>query len=95
MSPPRPQAVTIDGPAGSLKLVVEDPGAHEQPAAFMVVCHPHPLHGGTMDNKVVTTLARCAHELQCAQHPLQFSRRRRAAPAVFDEGAAKPMMRWP
>ncbi len=28
------------------------------PAAFGVVCHPHPLHGGTMDNKVVWTLAR-------------------------------------
>nr|PZN69538.1 MAG: alpha/beta hydrolase [Pseudomonadota bacterium] len=29
----------------------------------MVVCHPHPLHGGTMHNKVVTTLARTAHAL--------------------------------
>jgi alpha/beta superfamily hydrolase len=29
----------------------------------MVICHPHPLHGGTMANKVVTTLARSAHEL--------------------------------
>src|SRR5688500_4830499 len=29
----------------------------------MVVCHPHPQHGGTMHNKVVTTLARTAHAL--------------------------------
>ncbi|MEO8308756.1 MAG: alpha/beta fold hydrolase [Pseudomonadota bacterium] len=52
----------IAGPAGALQLVVEGPDA-QSPAAFMVVCHPHPLHGGTMDNKIVTTLARCAHEL--------------------------------
>ncbi len=35
----------------------------EAPAAFMVVCHPHPLHGGTMQNKVVTTLAGSARAL--------------------------------
>jgi uncharacterized protein len=32
------------------------------PAAFGVICHPHPLHGGTMDNKVVWTLARAFQE---------------------------------
>jgi uncharacterized protein len=62
LTPPRPEAVTIDGPAGALQLVVEDPGIADPPA-LMVVCHPHPLHGGTLDNKVVTTLARCANEL--------------------------------
>lgn len=30
---------------------------------FGVVCHPHPLHGGTLDNKVVHTLARALHDL--------------------------------
>lgn len=29
----------------------------------LVICHPHPLFGGTMDNKVVTTVARAAHTL--------------------------------
>ena len=29
---------------------------------LVVICHPHPLHGGSMDNKVVTTLARAARE---------------------------------
>jgi alpha/beta superfamily hydrolase len=64
--------VAIDGPAGSLQLVVEDPGARPDPAAFMVVCHPHPLHGGTMDNKVVTTLARCANELHAPSIRFNF-----------------------
>jgi len=62
MLPPRPEPLRLSGPAGVLEALVEDPG-EASPAAVMVVCHPHPLHGGTLHNKVVTTLARCAHEL--------------------------------
>jgi alpha/beta superfamily hydrolase len=63
--PPRPEPLLIDGPAGTLQIAIEDPSATGAPAAraFAVVCHPHPLHGGTMDNKVVTTLARSFTEL--------------------------------
>ena len=59
------QPVQVDGPAGVLQAVIEDPLAADAPAPayFAVVCHPHPLHGGTMDNKVVTTLARTFHSL--------------------------------
>lgn len=60
---PAAEALQLAGPAGALQAVVEVPEAAAAPSAFMVVCHPHPLHGGTMDNKVVTTLARTAHEL--------------------------------
>jgi alpha/beta superfamily hydrolase len=42
--------------------VIETPEAADL-SRFMVVCHPHPQHGGTMHNKVVTTLARTAHAL--------------------------------
>mgnify|MGYP003332952361 CR=1 FL=1 len=64
MSPPPAERLSIAGPAGALQVVVEDPGPPAAtPQAFAVVCHPHPLHGGTMDNKVVTTLARTFHEL--------------------------------
>ena len=35
-------------------------GAHKR---VIVICHPHPVHGGTMDNKVVTTLMRTFNEL--------------------------------
>ncbi len=62
-TPPLAEPVELQGHAGALQAIVEVPVAAAAPSAFMVVCHPHPLHGGTMDNKVVTTLARTAHEL--------------------------------
>ena len=47
----------IDGPAGKLEALLEcAPDA--APVGCAVVCHPHPLHGGTMQNKVAHTLAR-------------------------------------
>ena len=49
--------ISIDGPAGILEAVLEPPRDIE-PTAVAVVCHPHPLHGGTMTNKVAHTLAR-------------------------------------
>jgi alpha/beta superfamily hydrolase len=48
--------VEIAGPAGGLEAVI-DAGVHPV-AATAVVCHPHPLQHGTMNNKVVTTIAR-------------------------------------
>ena len=46
----------IEGPAGGLEAILEEP---EQPAVrAAVVCHPHPLYGGTMHNKVVYRIAR-------------------------------------
>ncbi|AKJ27605.1 alpha/beta hydrolase [Caldimonas brevitalea] len=46
----------IEGPAGTLECAVDAPVGPEQ--GLVVIAHPHPLHGGTMDNKVVQTLAR-------------------------------------
>ena len=46
----------IPGPAGQLEAALDDAGA--SPTAVAVICHPHPLQLGTMQNKVVTTLAR-------------------------------------
>lgn len=61
---PVAERLALAGPAGALEAILETPPEVAAPAAaFMVVCHPHPLHGGTMDNKVVTTLARTAQEL--------------------------------
>ncbi|MEN8719656.1 MAG: CocE/NonD family hydrolase [Oceanococcaceae bacterium] len=48
----------IDGPAGSLEVRVERPA--DTPCGVAVIAHPHPLYGGTMDNKVVYMLARAA-----------------------------------
>ncbi|HED16309.1 MAG TPA: alpha/beta hydrolase [Gammaproteobacteria bacterium] len=49
------QPVLIDGPAGKLELLCE---GNETAERVMIICHPHTLHGGTMQNKVVHTLAR-------------------------------------
>ncbi|MES2204147.1 MAG: CocE/NonD family hydrolase [Pseudomonadota bacterium] len=49
------QTLLISGPAGDLELLVSSP---ESPRAITcVICHPHPVQGGTMHNKVVYTLA--------------------------------------
>jgi alpha/beta superfamily hydrolase len=47
----------IAGPAGALSVAV-DTTSDLPSRGLAVLCHPHPLQGGTMDNKVVTTLAR-------------------------------------
>lgn len=46
----------VPGPAGAIETLVE--AASPAPRALAVVCHPHPLHGGSMTNKVAYTLAR-------------------------------------
>ena len=57
-----PSKVTIPGPVGKLEgeLWLPDDGA--APRAAAVVCHPHPLHGGTMKNNVVHRTARGLHD---------------------------------
>ena len=61
--PPVPQPASIAGPAGSLEARIEDPAPGVMPRVVGVVCHPHPLYGGTMQNKVVHTAARAMQEL--------------------------------
>lgn len=67
LKPPRAERVSLAGPAGDLQALIETPlgeDAEPLPApAFAVVCHPHPLYGGTLDNKVVYTLARALQSL--------------------------------
>ena len=52
------QSVTLHGPAGRIEAALDLPAEGSVPRGLAVVCHPHPLHGGTMQNKVVQTLAR-------------------------------------
>lgn len=54
---PNETAETVRGPAGKLEIAIGAPTGEDR-NAIAVVCHPHPLHGGTMYNKVVTTLAK-------------------------------------
>jgi hypothetical protein len=61
LHPSTPRKIFIDGPAGNLEAVVNDPG--EQRSGIALIAHPHPLFGGTLDNKVVHTLAKAFFEL--------------------------------
>jgi len=54
---PNTESVLIDTAAGSLEGLLESPGVSE-PIGSVVIAHPHPLHGGNMQNKVVHTLSR-------------------------------------
>jgi uncharacterized protein len=80
---PKPERVRLDGPVGALEAVVEDPGTPGELCG--IVCHPHPQFGGTMDNKVVTTLARALHE--CGVPTVRFNYRGvGASEGRYDEG---------
>jgi alpha/beta superfamily hydrolase len=56
VSQPLAPAAFLEGPAGRLETLLEEP-ADGPPRYAAVVCHPHPLFGGTLHNKVVHTLA--------------------------------------
>ena len=59
---PRTQRRLIDGPAGPLQCAIDEPDSGS-PQGLALLCHPHPQFGGTMDNKVVQTLARSLVQL--------------------------------
>ena len=89
MKPPRAERITLEGPAGDIEALVEvptvEPSAGAAPACFGVVCHPHPLHGGTLDNKVVYTVARAFVELGAPAIRFNFRGVGRSA-GSYDEG---------
>jgi alpha/beta superfamily hydrolase len=81
---PRTERRSVAGPAGELVCAIDAPAA--LPArGIAVICHPHPLHGGTLDNKVVATLARAF--VQCGWRAVRFNFRGIAGSAgSWDEG---------
>lgn len=55
----RTERKLLAGPAGKIEVVVDRPADADAPLAGVgFVGHPHPLYGGTLDNKVAATLAR-------------------------------------
>lgn len=52
---------SIAGPAGSIECAIDAPGG--SPRGIALIAHPHPQFGGTLDNKVVQTLARAFVDL--------------------------------
>ena len=55
--PRRIESLFLNGPAGRLEALLEEP-EDDAPREAALVCHPHPQHGGTMHNKVVYRIAR-------------------------------------
>lgn len=84
---PRTLKPVVEGPAGRLQCALDEPV--DQPAkGLALLCHPHPLHGGTMDNKVVQTLARAL--LQLGWRTLRFNFRGVApSEGTWDQGVGE------
>ena len=73
----------LAGPAGALDVALDAPAG--EPAGVAVICHPHPVHGGTMDNKVVITLARAFLQVGLATVRFNFRGAGRSE-GTWDEG---------
>lgn len=56
------KAILIPGAAGHIEAIIEQPKNYQK-NELAIVCHPNPLQGGTMDNKVVTTLVKAFNNL--------------------------------
>jgi hypothetical protein len=82
--PAAPERLLLAGPAGRLEALVAVPEQFDG-ARVGVICHPHPLHGGTMDNKVVHTIARTFEELGLATVRFNF-RGVGQSGGAFDDG---------
>ena len=81
------ERMTLTGKAGVVEALRDAPtlAAGERPRGVAVIAHPHPLFGGTMDNKVVQTMARAF--VQCGWTAVRFNFRGVGASAgVHDDG---------
>lgn len=80
---PDTQRSSIAGPAGAVECATDLPPGDARGTA--VICHPHPQFGGTLDNKVVQTMARAF--VQLGFRAVRFNFRGVGASAgVWDEG---------
>lgn len=57
------EKLQLEGPAGAIEAARDRPAEGVAPVGTAVIAHPHPLFGGTMDNKVVQTVARAGLQL--------------------------------
>ena len=83
MTPKSTERSTIPGPAGALEIAQNVPEA--PPRGIALVAHPHPLQGGTLDNKVVHTLAKTFFALGYAVTRFNFRGVGKSGGA-FDDG---------
>ena len=87
--PRRIQTQTLAGPAGPIETLLEEP-EHVSGSYAALVCHPHPMYGGTMHNKVVYRLARALRETGAAV--LRFNFRKAGIPEGLED--ARAMLQW-
>ncbi|MGZ5276680.1 MAG: alpha/beta hydrolase [Caldimonas sp.] len=80
---PRTVREEIAGPVGRIESALDRPAGAARGVA--VVCHPHPQHGGTLDNKVVQTVARAFMQLGWASVRFNF-RGVGGSAGTWDEG---------
>lgn len=83
---PRTQRRLIDGPTGPLELAIDEPEG--DPRGVALLLHPLPTHGGTLDNKVVQTLARASVALDLRAVRFNF-RGVGASAGQFDNGVGE------
>ena len=75
----------VAGPAGQIECAIDGPAAGVTPRGMVLICHPNPSQGGTMDNKVVQTLARAF--VQLGYRAVRFNFRGiGASEGAWDEG---------
>ncbi|MGI9248500.1 MAG: alpha/beta hydrolase [Woeseiaceae bacterium] len=87
--PPKSESLFIDGPVGQLEAVFESASDADLTVTHtVVVCHPHPQHGGTMHNKVAHTLARAFVRMGFAALRFNF-RGTEKSEGHFDEGVGE------
>ncbi|MBP7565102.1 MAG: alpha/beta hydrolase [Burkholderiaceae bacterium] len=78
------ERLELAGAAGRIETLIDLP-AGQEPLGTAIIAHPHPLFGGTMDNKVVQTLARAF--VQCGWRAVRFNFRGvGASEGTHDEG---------
>jgi alpha/beta superfamily hydrolase len=85
---PSTRRISLSGAAGAIEVAIDEPQSSNTLRGVAVIAHPHPLFGGTMDNKVVQTLARAF--VQCGWRAVRFNFRGvGASGGVHDQGAGE------
>ena len=79
---PNEERLAVAGAAGNLEVVLNDSGGGR---GIALIAHPHPLYGGSLDNKVVQTLAKCLYGQGYAAVRMNF-RGVGGSDGVYDEG---------
>jgi alpha/beta superfamily hydrolase len=96
-SRPHLEKLLLSGPAGTLEGMLETPPGAD-PSRIAVICHPHPVYGGTMTNKVVHMLAKAFNELGVAAVRFNY-RGVGASEGSYDDGRGETLdtlavIRW-